>query len=151
MDTLYNVNIEVCVKPIIHKTVPQISYGFDNTIINTIDLSIPCMLSFNHDFDKGPHSFWVQFLNKDYSERTPDQGIDMAVEIDSVAIHDIKLDRLKWAGKFYPMYPKDCEHNDTVLQPHTYLGWNGKWVIEFYTPVFTWIHRLENLGWLYSA
>ena len=66
-------------------------------------------------------------------------------------IHDIKLDRLKWAGKFYPVYPKDCEHNDTVLQPHTYLGWNGKWVIEFYTPVFTWIHRLENLGWLYSA
>ena len=109
------------------------------------------MLSLNHDFDLGPHSFWVQFLNKDYSESKPDQGIDMAVEIDSVAIHDIKLDRLKWAGKYYPTYPEDYPDKTTELQPHTYLGWNGKWVLEFDTPVFTWIHRLENLGWLYST
>ena len=151
MDTLYNVNIEVCVRPIIYKTVPQISYGFNNTIINTFDLRNPCILTFNDDFGKGTHSFWVEFLNKDYSESKPDQGIDMAVEIDSVAIHDIKLDRLKWAGKFYPEYPADYPDKNPVLQPHTYLGWNGRWVLEFETPVFTWIHRLEDLGWLYST
>lgn len=151
MDTLYNVNIQVCIKPIIHKTIPTISYGFDDTVINTIDVRIPCMLSFNNDFSRGTHSFWIEFLNKDYSESQIENGIDMAVEIESVTIHNIMLDRLKWAGKYYPNYPEDYPDKKPKLQPHTYLGWNGKWVLEFDTPVFTWIHRLENLGWLYST
>lgn len=32
----------------------------------------------------------------------------------------------------------------------TYLGWNGLWVLEFELPIFTWIHKLENLGWIYD-
>ena len=112
MDTLYNVNIEVALVPVIHKTIPRITYGYDDTVINTMDLEIPCLVSLDHDFTKGTHSFWVEFLNKDYTD-----------------------------------YPD----KNPVLQPHTYLGWNGRWVLEFETPVFTWIHRLEDLGWLYSA
>ena len=151
MDTLYNVNIEVALVPVIHKTIPRITYGYDDTVINTMDLEIPCLVSLDHDFTKGTHSFWVEFLNKDYTESKPDSGIDMAVDIKSVAIHDIRLDRLKWAGKYYPEYPADYPDKNPVLQPHTYLGWNGRWVLEFETPVFTWIHRLEELGWLYSG
>jgi hypothetical protein len=127
-----------------------ISYGYDDVLINTIDLEIPCMLSLNADFDRGTHSIWVDFQNKNYNDSQPNKGLDMAVEIDSVTIHDITLDRLKWAGKYYPTYPEDYPNKEPMLQPHTYLGWNGRWVLEFDVPVFTWIHRLENLGWLYT-
>ena len=117
MDTLYNVNIEVALVPVIHKTIPRITYGYDDTVINTMDLEIPCLVSLDHDFTKGTHSFWVEFLNKDYTESKPDSGIDMAVDIKSVAIHDIRLDRLKWAGKYYPEYPADYPDKNPVLQP----------------------------------
>ena len=150
MDTQYNLNIQLCVRPIYHNTVPAISYGYDDVVINTIDLERPCILSLNADFDRGAHSIWVDFQNKNYNDSQPDKGLDMAVEIDSVTIHDITLDRFKWAGKYYPTYPEDYPDKKPVLQPHTYLGWNGRWVLEFDVPVFTWIHRLENLGWLYT-
>lgn len=150
MDTKYKVDIQVCLTPKYHTTIPQITYGYDDVVINTIDLEIPCILSLNTDFDQGTHSFWIEFLNKNYNDSQPDQGIDMAVIIDSVTIHNITVDRFKWAGKYYPTYPEDYPDKKPMLQPHTYLGWNGRWVLEFDVPVFTWIHRLENLGWLYT-
>jgi hypothetical protein len=37
-----------------------------------------------------------------------------------------------------------------LLKNHTYLSWNGKWTLTFDVPVFTWIHRVQNLGWIYD-
>jgi hypothetical protein len=30
------------------------------------------------------------------------------------------------------------------------MGWNGRWELNFRVPIFTWIHQLENLGWIYA-
>lgn len=32
----------------------------------------------------------------------------------------------------------------------SYLGWNGMWKFQFEIPIFTWIHKLEGLGWIYA-
>jgi hypothetical protein len=93
---------------------------------------------------------WFTFNNKDYNESRQDQGLDMAVQIESVSVEGMTLDRFKWAANYYPDYPVDYPDKKTVINSATYLGWNGRWELPFTTPIYTWIHQLENLGWLYE-
>lgn len=81
-----------------------------------------------------------------------------AVVIESVSFFGIEDPKFAWAGIYEPKYPEPwaTEQRDqgVVLKPHlgphTYLGWNGKWTLTFTVPVFTWIHGVQNLGWIYD-
>ena len=39
---------------------------------------------------------------------------------------------------------------DKFIKPNTYMGWNGQWKLTYSAPIFTWIHKIENLGWIYD-
>lgn len=143
----YNTQFSIQLKP--HGTVPpQIKYGVNGQVANTaLEISEPMSLSFNLDLDTGPQVVTIEFYNK--TNHTP----DMAVEIESVTFEGMTLDRFKWANKYYPDYPEPWASTQTDLAPvvesATFLGWNGKWELHFNTPIFTWIHQTENLGWIY--
>ena len=92
----------------------------------------------------------ITYNNKNYEECKMDEGLDMSVEIASVSFEGMTLDRFKWAGEYYPEYPAWITDGEQVIKQITYLGWNGRWVINFTTPIFTWIHQIENLGWIYN-
>lgn len=150
MDTKYNVDFDVVIKPIWWKTQPEITYGIDQNVINTISLSASQVrLRMSLPLDIGEHQFWITYNNKNYQESKPEDGLDMAIEIDSVTFEGMTLDKFKWAGLYYPEYPEWTMDGEPVIKQATYLGWNGRWVINFTTPIFTWIHQLENLGWIY--
>ena len=128
---------------------PTITYGVDDHPVSTIELVEPMSLQFNLDLGQGSHEVYIDFASK--TNDTP----DMAVEIDCVTAGGIAVDRLKWAGKYYPQYPEPWASQQTetlqdCINSATYLGWNGRWVLQFTVPIFTWIHRIENLGWIYS-
>ena len=127
---------------------PIITYGIDQSVGETLVLTAPVELRFDLDLDLGPHKFYIDFGNK--TNHTP----EMAVEIDSVTIEGITTDRMKWAGVYYPDYPEPWASEQTALEPvlksSTFLGWNGRWELEFTVPIFTWLHRLESLGWIYE-
>lgn len=146
MDTEFN----IVVLPRWWNTVPEISYGIDNHLINTIPVDIRLRLSLKLPLEPGEHKFWITFNNKNYNDCKLDQNLDMAVEIESVTFEGMTFDRFKWAGEYYPNYPEDYPDKKPVLKSTTYLGWNGRWELPFTTPIFTWIHRVENLGWLYE-
>jgi len=144
----YNTEFSIQLKP--HGTVkPIITYGFKDSIdVNLLTLDNDTRLDFNIDLPPGPAVFYIRFENK--TDDTP----DMAVEIESVTFEGMTLDRFKWSNKYYPDYPKQWASEQTEPLPKfhqsaTYLGWNGCWELEFESPIFTWIHRLENLGWIY--
>jgi len=127
---------------------PVITYGLDHDIA-TITVAEPMVITFNGDLTTDQHVFYIDFNNK--TNDTP----DMAIEIDSVSIEGMCLDRFKWAGLYYPRYPEPWASMQTkvlepVLEHTTYLGWNGRWELTFSVPIFTWIHHLEHLGWIYS-
>jgi hypothetical protein len=127
---------------------PTITYGVDEDI-NTITLTESIELLFSLNLSNGLHKFYIDFANK--TNETP----EMAVEIVDVTIEGMTLDRFKWAGLYYPNYPEPWASQQTKVLPHvhrhaTYLGWNGRWELELECPIFTWIHKLENLGWIYS-
>ena len=87
-----------------------------------------------------------------------DKKAQEAVVIESVSFFGIEDPKFAWAGVYEPIYPEPwaTEQQDRGvvlkqhLSPHTYLGWNGKWTLTFDVPVFTWIHRVQNLGWIYG-
>ena len=60
-------------------------------------------------------------------------------------------------GKYMPIYPNPWAGEqlaqgivlDPILRYHNYLSWNGTWSLDFTVPIFTWIHTIEDLGWVY--
>jgi hypothetical protein len=89
-----------------------------------------------------------------HRNKSPDDPLT-AVIIKDVSFFGIHDPKFAWAGKYQPQYPEPWASNqpnklNEVLCPHTYLGWNGIWSLEFEVPVFTWIHRVQNLGWIYD-
>ena len=143
----YNTQFNIHLKP--HgKTAPVINYGI-NYPTDILILSDDVQLAFNIDLPKGNNKIILEFANK------TNNTADMAVEIVAVAFEGMTLDRFKWSSRYYPVYPEPWASEQTDPLPEfqpsaTYLGWNGRWELEFATPIFTWIHRLENLGWIYS-
>ena len=144
----YNTNFSILLKP--HgSTSPKITYKLNNLVLDTIVLDHENRLYFSLDLPQGNNKFEIIFMNK--VNDTP----DMAVEILEVEIEDIVVDRFKWASRYYPLYPEPWASQQTDPLPEfqssaTYMGWNGKWELNFEVPIFTWIHQLENLGWIYA-
>lgn len=127
---------------------PIITYGL-NQIIDTIELKDTTTLNLDVNLNQGSSTFFIEFSNK------TDDNVDMAVEIQSVEFEGMKLDRFKWASRYYPIYPEPWASQQTDPLPEfqnsaTYMGWNGRWELNFEVPIFTWIHQLENLGWIYG-
>lgn len=109
----------------------------------------------------GPAVFDIDFYSAE-SQQTltiehhdkSDLDATTAVMIDSVSFFGIQDPRFAWAGVYRPCYPEPWASQQAdladELSPHTYLGWNGVWRLTFGVPVFTWIHRVQNLGWIYG-
>lgn len=79
-----------------------------------------------------------------------DNDATTAVIVKKISFYGIEDPRFIWAGTYYPDYP---EHYPDKISPKPgqgYMGWNGVYVLEFSVPVFTWIHQLQNLGWIYE-
>lgn len=142
----YNTLIEIELEPEGHY--PFISYGIDQFDAQLI-LKETTTLKFDLDLSCGSHKFMLNFSNKTNS--TP----ELAVKINKVTIEGICVDRFKWAGKYYPNYPEpwasEQKHElPDCIDSATYLGWNGIWELDFTVPIFTWIHKIEHLGWIYD-
>ena len=65
--------------------------------------------------------------------------IDRHVEIKSISMDYIPLERELWEGKFFPVYMHKAEDEPYFICPNLYLGHNGTWQLEFATPVAKWL------------
>ena len=73
-----------------------------------------------------------------------------AVIVKDVSFFGITDPKFAWAGVYVPNYPAHYKNKIPVLPGQTYMGWNGQYTLTFTVPVFTWIHQIQNLGWLYQ-
>jgi len=67
---------------------------------------------------------------------------DKAVIVKKIVIEGYEFDNFLDQGVYYPV--GRCHLNSN------YLGWNGEWRLEFTTPIFTWLHKTQHLGWIYE-
>jgi len=144
----YNTNFSILLKPHGIEN-PMITCKMNDLVIDSILLDKESRLYFSLDLIRGNNKFEINFMNK------TDDIPDMAVEILEVGIENIVVDRFKWASKYYPVYPEPWASQQVDPLPEfqssaTYMGWNGRWELNFEVPIFTWIHQLENLGWIYA-
>lgn len=79
-----------------------------------------------------------------------DNDATTAVVVQRIDFFGISDPRFVWAGTYYPDYPEHYQDKKPKLPGQGYLGWNGVYRLEFDIPVFTWIHRTLNMGWLYD-
>ena len=73
-----------------------------------------------------------------------------AVIIKKISFFGITDPKFVWAGTYYPDYPAHYPDKIAQLPGQGYLGWNGVYRLDFSVPVFTWIHRIQSLGWMYQ-
>ena len=79
-----------------------------------------------------------------------DSDVDTAVIVQNIEFYGIRDPRFIWAGTYYPVYLGHYPDQKSKLPGQGYLGWNGTYVLEFQVPVFSWIHQVQYLGWLYQ-
>lgn len=109
-------------------------------------------LDFSLGLTSGPHELLIRFKNKQYINYP--EGSDVAVQIHHVRFQHLS-DDFRIYGAYYPDYPEpwatEQRQQGLVLPEHQYadyLGWNGDWRLSFHTPIYPWIHKTLNLGWL---
>lgn len=138
------VKLQVALTPVGEPWVQVTAPGFDQHL----QLLRPQVFDIQFVTNQDQATLTVQHLHKD------DHDATTAVIVDSVSFYGIQDPRFAWAGVYHPDYPEPWASEQTDLQPeltpHTYLGWNGSWRLTFGVPVFTWIHQVQNLGWIYG-
>jgi hypothetical protein len=149
MATNYNTEFSVTIEPVYGLYPPYVEVGLDGKC-ESFSLTQPHTCNFSLDLAVGTHKFWVSLIGKLDSDPV------QAVKITRIEFEGISVDRMLYAGIYYPKYPAEwaAQHSyalPTTLPGANYLGWNGLWELEFTVPVFTWIHKLENLGWIYHT
>jgi len=150
------VKLAITLVPVWHSEPPRICVAV-NDDRRERDLTRPATLEFEFESDK-PCDLTVEFLNKRDHDTVPEHNLDKAVIINNVSFFGISDPKFVWAGVYEPRYPKlwiqEQRSRGVALQQQltnqSYLGWNGKWTLTFDVPVFTWIHKIQNLGWIYS-
>jgi hypothetical protein len=147
MATQYPVKLSVLLKPVHHARPLQVRLGIDDNL-TTVNLQDTATINF-------------EFATAESCTLTvelPDKQDQEAVIIESVSFFGIEDPKFAWAGIYKPNYPEpwasEQKSQGVVLKQqlvaHTYLGWPGKWTLTFTVPVFTWIHKTQDLGWIYG-
>jgi hypothetical protein len=126
---------------------PNVRIGINGDLF---PLRLDCTDTIHFDFESDNlGTLTVELVDKTDQE---------AVVIEAVSFFGIEDPKFAWAGVYTPVYPEpwatEQQEQGVVLKPqlcpHTYLSWPGKWTLTFTVPVFTWIHRVQNLGWIYD-
>jgi len=153
--TTYLNRINITLEPIWHDEPPVVRVGIDNELQ---EMELRETMTFMLDFDATAENYnlIVEFINKKDGDTRG--NLDKAVVIKNIEIFGISDPRFIWQGVYEPKYPKAWLKEQKklkkapppLLKNHTYLGWNGVWRMKFSVPIFTWVHSVQNLGWIYS-
>ena len=145
------------ITPIFHQDKPYIKVMLDDKILYDGLLYKPTKFTYNNTLSIDENSITVEFLNKTDKDCVLEQQLDKAVNIDYVSFFGINSKHSLWNSIYVPKYSEDYlktlsmskQTVKHVLTSCSYLGWNGVWETRFSVPVFTWLHKVENLGWIY--
>jgi hypothetical protein len=152
---LYHTQVKLHLTPRSNNGDPEIRIIFDNNIVYHGLLSESRVFEIDNHLPNNDYQLSVELLNKQDIDTDVITGADKAVIIDRIIFNGIEDNRFIWAGEYCPEYPEpwyseQATKPEPLLKSHTYLSWNGKWTLTFAVPVFTWIHKVQNLGWIYD-
>lgn len=152
----HDISLAVTLHPVWHQEPPLIEISCGGNI-QTVSLNQSHTFKFDYR-GVGLQTLLIKFLNKKDSDTILSLGLDKCVVIKQISFFGISDPKFIWIGEYKPCYPESWASQqresghplDEVLTNTNTLSWNGEWKLEFDSPVFTWIHKLQNLGWIYS-
>lgn len=156
MATSYPICGAVTIRPRWWRDPPWAQVGINDRVLFDRAIESELKVNFQDDLPRGNHRLWIRFLNKTDQDTRGD--LDKAVIIEAIDFYGITSKSFVWQGVYEPIYPQgwrdQIQQQGQILEPrlryHNYLGWNGVWYLEFTSPIFTWIHQTENMGWIYD-
>lgn len=96
----------------------------------------PTWLQFDYTAPAGPDKLTVEHRN-----RKSNDGVTSVI-VSKVKFNFVNCDKATYHGMYYP--------NGKESRRTTYVNWNGVWVLDFTVPVYTWVHQIQGLGWIYD-
>ena len=153
--SLYHLDLSLVLEPRCSDTSPYVIVNVNDETIYKGYLDKTTTFNSVHRLPAQTNKLTVEFTNKTNQDTDLANNIDKAVIVESITFNRITSPKFIWAGTYQPDYPEPWLSEQTVppekmLTAHNYLSWNGVWTLEFTTPIFTWIHQTENLGWIYD-
>lgn len=116
----------------------------NETLIHEGLIEDPTEMSWSGDLADGDHKIVIEMYGKIPGDTVLDDHDnilkDVLLNIDNISIEDIDLDQLVSTNSVY--YPVN-DHAPESLNECVNLGWNGRWELNFSSPVYLWF--LENL------
>lgn len=136
---MYSVNITLLLKPI----------GNPKCLIQLGDQRFDLLINHEQSIDidfcgHGKHVLEIEHYGKDNLDPTT------ALIIEDVKLNGISDVKFVYQGVYHPKYPPHLINNSKILPHQNYLSWNGVWQLDFTLPIYTWIHKTLDLGWIYD-
>jgi len=159
VDTDLRVTGSLELQPIFWKNPPEITVRCAGTMLYQGPLIDREIFGFDLNLSMGQHQLCIIYRNKTDQDCLPDKGLDQAVTIQNVEFFGVCDQKFLDIGKYVPNYPepwaeqqiKQGQRLPEYIIGSRYLGWNGKWTLEFTVPIFTWMHEMMHLGHIYRA
>lgn len=127
--------------------------SLDNNVIYNDKINSTLQIYQECNLTSGNHVLVIEHKNKQPHDSTTE------LIVTSITFNGITSPKFVWEGIYIPNYPEPwaTEQRNSggcTLEPKltatNHLGWNGKWVLTFTAPIFTWIHQVEDLGWIHQ-
>lgn len=152
----YRTEIKLHVTPVWHEEPPICAIRFSKNIFFKEEIKETKVYSYEEYLTIGNHDITIQFLNKKNTDTV--NGKDKAIKIDKIVFNNIESEKFVWQGIYQPIYPEPWRSQQKkagnelmpILNSQTYIGWNGVWTLTYSTPIFTWIHKVKDHGWIYD-
>ena len=152
----YRTEIKLYVTPVWHKEPPICTIQFSKDVFFKEEITESKVYSYEEYLTNGSYDITIEFLNKKNIDTI--DGKDKAIKIDKIVFNNIENKKFSWQGVYQPIYPEPWMSQQKklnkaplpILTSQTYLGWNGVWKLTYSAPIFTWIHKVQDHGWIYE-
>jgi len=143
--------LELTLVPVGHMP-PKVTVFLDTQVVYSDALTREEILLHTVSLPTGQHCLRIDFSDK------PDHDQQQAVKIERLAFNGLSDQQFIWRGIYRPEYPEPWFSQqiqlgrvpEPAITNTDYMGWNGTWSLEITSPIFTWIHRTQDLGWIYD-
>ena len=148
----HQVDIGFCLSPRWDQQSPHVQIRLDQHTLWDGYLRQTKSFRYSRSLIRGPHHLEIELHGK--SDLDPIQSVTIL----DLTLGKIKSQRFLWQGVYRPRYPEPWAAQQKVLGMDLppllhnidHLGWNGTWRLDLTVPIFTWIHQVEGLGWIYD-
>jgi len=134
---MHEFRLEIDLSPVHGLADPVIQYGISGTDLRELTVDSAKTLVYNKLLPVGDYTFELSMINKHKNDPT------MAVDIKRIRVMEIEDYQFMYHSLYKPV-------GREPLTAHNYICWPGPWQMQFTSPVYTWIHKQLDLGWIYD-